>query len=203
METMLRQGPRRRVVGLLPQIESTLPASRKGDPIHLAKPTIRARRVVGRFANASGRRRVKSRTDNQTHTQTCTCDICLKIINKKQISIRCNAIEHWVHHRCAGVSLQHMDLPSTQHVQVHFTKLSHHKTNTLHLHAHPHHHPLTLKYKHPPTLKYKHPHHQHKQPHLPLTQNKHQNTHKTPPTTAKTSLYYKSTSRASKTNTRN
>ena len=32
------------------------------------------------------------------------CDICYKQIHvKKQISIRCNRIEHWVHLRCAGI----------------------------------------------------------------------------------------------------
>ena len=32
------------------------------------------------------------------------CDICHKQIHvSKQISIRCNRIEHWVHLRCAGI----------------------------------------------------------------------------------------------------
>ena len=32
------------------------------------------------------------------------CDICHKQIHvRKQISIRCNMIEHWVHLRCAGI----------------------------------------------------------------------------------------------------
>ena len=32
------------------------------------------------------------------------CDICHKQIRaRKQISIRCNRIEHWVHLRCAGI----------------------------------------------------------------------------------------------------
>ena len=32
------------------------------------------------------------------------CDICYKQIHvRKQISIRCNRIEHWVHLRCAGI----------------------------------------------------------------------------------------------------
>ena len=32
------------------------------------------------------------------------CDICHKQIHvRKQISIRCNSIEHWVHLRCAGI----------------------------------------------------------------------------------------------------
>ena len=34
----------------------------------------------------------------------CICDICHKQIHvRKQISIRCNRIEHWVHLRCAGI----------------------------------------------------------------------------------------------------
>ena len=34
------------------------------------------------------------------------CDICHKQIHvRKQISIRCNRIEHWVHLRCAGIRL--------------------------------------------------------------------------------------------------
>ena len=36
--------------------------------------------------------------------QVWICDICHKQIQvRKQISIRCNRIEHWVHLRCAGV----------------------------------------------------------------------------------------------------
>ena len=32
------------------------------------------------------------------------CDICYKQIHvRKQISIRCNMIDHWVHLRCAGI----------------------------------------------------------------------------------------------------
>ena len=36
--------------------------------------------------------------------QVWICDMCHKQIHvRKQISIRCNSIEHWVHLRCAGV----------------------------------------------------------------------------------------------------
>ena len=36
--------------------------------------------------------------------QVWICDICHKQIHvRKQISIRCNRIEHWVHLRCAGI----------------------------------------------------------------------------------------------------
>ena len=41
-----------------------------------------------------------------THKQVWICDICFKQIHgMKQISIRCNRIEHWVHLRCAGIRL--------------------------------------------------------------------------------------------------
>ena len=39
-----------------------------------------------------------------TREQVWICDIC-HIQIKKQISIRCNRIEHWVHLRCAGIHL--------------------------------------------------------------------------------------------------
>ena len=39
-----------------------------------------------------------------THKQVWIYDICHKQIHgRKQISIRCNRIEHWVHLRCAGI----------------------------------------------------------------------------------------------------
>ena len=52
------------------------------------------------------------------------CDICHKQIHvRKQISIRCNRIEHWVHLRCAGIrQAQYTDTwtcPSTQIIQTH------------------------------------------------------------------------------------
>ena len=38
------------------------------------------------------------------HKRVWFCDICYKQIHvRKQISIRCNRIEHWVHLTCAGV----------------------------------------------------------------------------------------------------
>ena len=38
------------------------------------------------------------------HKRVWFCDICYKQIHvRKQISIRCNMIEHWVHLTCAGV----------------------------------------------------------------------------------------------------
>ena len=48
----------------------------------------------------------------------------------KQISIRCNSIEHWVHLRCAGNHqaqyTRYLDLPSTQRIQTHTS----HRHNT-------------------------------------------------------------------------
>ena len=39
-----------------------------------------------------------------THKQVWICDICHKQIHdRKQISIRCNMIEHCIHLRCAGI----------------------------------------------------------------------------------------------------
>ena len=39
-----------------------------------------------------------------SNKQVWICDICHKQIHvRKQISIRCNRIEHWVHLRCAGI----------------------------------------------------------------------------------------------------
>ena len=41
-----------------------------------------------------------------THKQVLICDICHKKIHgRKQISIKCNRIEHWVNRKCAGIRL--------------------------------------------------------------------------------------------------
>ena len=41
-----------------------------------------------------------------TRKQVWICDICHRQIQvRKQISIRCNRIEHWVHLKCAGIRL--------------------------------------------------------------------------------------------------
>ena len=47
-----------------------------------------------------------------THKQVWICDICHKQVHgRKQISIKCNRIEHWVHLRCAGIRLaQYTDI---------------------------------------------------------------------------------------------
>ena len=46
-----------------------------------------------------------------THKQVWICDICHQQVHgRKQISIRCNRIEHWVHLRCAVIRpAQHTD----------------------------------------------------------------------------------------------
>ena len=46
-----------------------------------------------------------------SHKQVWICDICHKQIHvRKQISIRCNRFEHWVHLRCADIrQAQHTD----------------------------------------------------------------------------------------------
>ena len=43
-------------------------------------------------------------TNPGLNKQVWICDICQKQIHvRKQISIRCNRIEHWVHLKCAGI----------------------------------------------------------------------------------------------------
>ena len=68
----------------------------------LGKPAIQTRRMAGNAPH-------KSET-NPGPTTTCKqvwiCDICHRQIQvRKQISVRCNRIEHWVHLRCAGFRL--------------------------------------------------------------------------------------------------
>ena len=42
--------------------------------------------------------------DSMLNKKVWICDICHKQIHvRKQLSIRCNRIEHWVHLRCAGI----------------------------------------------------------------------------------------------------
>ena len=55
-----------------------------------------------------------------THKQVWICDICHRQIQvRKQISIRCNRIEHWVHLR--STIYRYLDLPSTEIIQTHNT----------------------------------------------------------------------------------
>ena len=48
---------------------------------------------------------VKTNPDPTTsNKRVWICDVCYKQINvRKETSIRCNRIEHWVHLRCAGI----------------------------------------------------------------------------------------------------
>ena len=47
-----------------------------------------------------------------THKQVCICDICHNQLQvRKQISIRCNRIDHRVHLRCAGIRLPNIQIP--------------------------------------------------------------------------------------------
>ena len=52
-----------------------------------------------------------------TRKQVWICDICHRQIQvRKQISIRCNRIEHWVYLRCAGIRLaQYTDTWTCHH----------------------------------------------------------------------------------------
>ena len=61
------------------------------------------------------------------------CDICHKQIHvRKQISIRCNRIEHWVHLRCAGIrQAQYTDTwPCHLHRESRLTPHISHRHNT-------------------------------------------------------------------------
>ena len=64
-----------------------------------------------------------------SHKRVWICDICHKQIHvRKQISIRCNRIEHWVYLRCVGIrQVQYQDLPSTQRI---LTRTSHRHNTT-------------------------------------------------------------------------
>ena len=58
------------------------------------------------------------------------CDICHKQIHvRKQISIRCNRIEHWVHLRCAGIRQAQYTDTWTCHLHRE-SRLTHHTDKT-------------------------------------------------------------------------
>ena len=82
------------------------------------------------------------------------CDICHKQIHvRKQISKRCNRIEHWVHLRCAGIhSYTHSPQP--------------HLTRTTHQHS-----------RHPRTLTLSHSHSTHMQHKQQYMHHSHRNNH--------------------------
>ena len=59
-----------------------------------------------------------------THKQVWICDICHRQIQvRKQISISCNRIEHWMYLRCAGIRLAHYTNTWTCHQHRHNTIL--------------------------------------------------------------------------------
>ena len=61
-----------------------------------------------------------------TDKQVWICDICHKQIHcMKQISIRCNRIEHWVHLRCAGIRQEQYTDTWTCHLQRESRLISH------------------------------------------------------------------------------
>ena len=64
----------------------------------LGKAGMRTRWMAGAPPHKSG--------PTTTHKQVWICDICHNQIHgRKQISIRCNKIDHWLHLRCTGIRL--------------------------------------------------------------------------------------------------
>ena len=63
-----------------------------------------------------------------SHKRVWICDICYTQIHvRKQISIRCNRFEHWLHLRYPPSTIhRYLDLPSTQRIQTHIS----HRHNT-------------------------------------------------------------------------
>ena len=88
------------------QIVSNLPAPINGGPIYRFFWACRPCRPAGWLALL-----LRKAGDVETNPGPTTlnkkvwiCDICHKQIHvRKQISIRCNRIEHWVHLRCGGI----------------------------------------------------------------------------------------------------
>ena len=63
------------------------------------------------------------------------CDICHKQIHvRKQISIRCNRIEHWVHLRCACIRQAQYTDTWTCHLHPHRPEPNTYTCHTLHQH---------------------------------------------------------------------
>ena len=97
-----------------------------------------------------------------TYTRTVWIyDPCSKeIYTIKQTSIKCNTEDHWVHLRCASLTLkQHMDLPSTYNIQHRLIKYQQHKRSTHTLNTHTQHtHSTHTKIHHKPTHKPTHNH---------------------------------------------
>ena len=72
-------------------------------PFFLGKPAMRTRWIAALLLTKAGD--IKTNPGPTTsHKRVWICDICYKQIHvRKQISIRCNRIEHWVHLRCSGI----------------------------------------------------------------------------------------------------
>ena len=88
------------------QIVSNLHAPSNGGPIYRfgGMPAMRTRWMAGAAAHKSGGDVETNPGPTTLNKQVWICDICHKQIHvRKQISIRCNRIEHWVHLRCAGI----------------------------------------------------------------------------------------------------
>ena len=87
------------------QIVSNLPAPSNDGPIYrfLGMPAMRTPGWLALLLIKVGD--VETNPGPTTlNKRVWICDICHKQIHvRKQISIRCNRIEHWVHLRCAGI----------------------------------------------------------------------------------------------------
>ena len=103
-------------------VENLPPQQWVPDLPFLGKSTMRTRWMAG---NTSHKRcRDKSRSDKHIQT-SLDCDICHKQIHvRKQISLRCDRIVHWVHLRCAGIrQSQYTDTWTChQHIECRLTK---------------------------------------------------------------------------------
>ena len=100
------------------QIMSNLPAPSNGCPIYrfLGMPAMRTAGWLALLLPKAGD--VETNPGPTTlNKKVWICDICHKQIHViKQISIRCNRIEHWVHLRCAGIRQAQYTDNSTCHL---------------------------------------------------------------------------------------
>ena len=106
------------------QIVSTPPAPSNGGPITVlgaSRPCGPAGWLAMLLINAGDVETYPGPTT--IHKQVWICDICHRQIQvRKQISIRCNRIEHWVHQRCAGIRLAQYTDTCTCHQHLHHTQ---------------------------------------------------------------------------------
>ena len=91
------------------QIVSKLPGPSNGCTIYrfLGKPAMRTRWMAGAAPHKSGD--VETNPGPTTlNKRAWICDICYKQIHvRKQLSMRGNMNQHWVHLRCAGIRQEH------------------------------------------------------------------------------------------------